>query len=76
VSVHPIRYALGRMVQQARTSRGFTQQNLADLIGTGQSNIAGIETTSRSMPTVQTLLNIAEALGMELKIEFVEKVDG
>ena len=52
-----------------RMAARLTQQELADLIGTDQANIARLE-TGRSLATSRTLERIADATGHELMIDF------
>ena len=52
-----------------RMAARLTQQELAELIGTDQANIARLE-TGRSLATSRTLEPIAEATGHELAIDF------
>jgi transcriptional regulator with XRE-family HTH domain len=55
-----------QLVEQRRT-RGLSQQELAELVGTTQSAIARMERGQRP-PKVDTLLRIANALDCELEI--------
>lgn len=53
---------------ELRHVRGMTQQELADAASMSQSVIARFE-TKKSMPQLDTLLKIAEALGCDFRIE-------
>jgi transcriptional regulator with XRE-family HTH domain len=55
----------GYLVLVARELTGFSQQRLAERIGTSQASVAKIETGSR-IPTVRTLMRVANATGLEL----------
>jgi transcriptional regulator with XRE-family HTH domain len=55
----------GYLVLVARELTGLSQRRLADEIGTSQSTLATIETGNR-LPTIRTLLRVAEATGLEL----------
>ena len=52
---------------EAREKRGLTQQQLAELTGLKQANIARLE-KSRAMPKIDTLLKVLEPLGYTLSI--------
>jgi transcriptional regulator with XRE-family HTH domain len=60
---HPL--GAGYLVLVARELTGLSQERLADRIGTSQASIAKIETGSR-IPTVRTLMRVANAAGFEL----------
>jgi len=53
------------MVRRARSSRGLTQGQLADISGIEQANISAIENDRRA-PTVETLHRLLTACGYEL----------
>tara|TARA_R110000868_G_scaffold166624_2_gene400659 strand:- start:597 stop:827 length:231 start_codon:yes stop_codon:yes gene_type:complete len=76
MSTHPIKADISRQIKQLRARTGYTQAGLAEAIHTGQSNVAKWEDPRKDLPTVQTLLNIAEVFGVELEIKFVEKTNG
>jgi DNA-binding XRE family transcriptional regulator len=59
-------------VAERRVERGFSQRELAELVGTTQSAIARLERGGRP-PRIDTLLKIAEALDCELSVELVPK---
>jgi methanogenic corrinoid protein MtbC1/DNA-binding XRE family transcriptional regulator len=52
---------LGRRVQELRTARGWTQQQLADQAGLDRTYISGLE-RGRENPTLGALLRLARAL--------------
>ncbi len=56
---------LGRRVAVLRKSAGLTQAKLAELIGVQPEHISRFETGARGA-SLETLANIAEALGVEL----------
>jgi DNA-binding XRE family transcriptional regulator len=60
-------YEIAREIIQARLSANLTQKELAEKIGTKQSNISRIESGS-SNPSIATLQNIAIATGKKLQI--------
>ena len=62
---------IGQAVALARRAKGLTQSQVGKSIRGGQSRVSDIENGRRS-PTADTLEEIASALDLELKIEFVE----
>ncbi len=55
-----------------RKEKGMTQQEIADRTGIKRTNIARIE-SGRNAPTIEVLVKLAAALGMELEIRLVER---
>ena len=55
-------------VAARRRALGFSQTDLAELVGTTQSAIARLESGGRP-PRIDTLLRIAEALDCDLAVE-------
>jgi ribosome-binding protein aMBF1 (putative translation factor) len=62
---------IARMVIEARTSRGLTQQELAVLAGTTQPVIARLENADYEGHSLKMLRRIAQALDRHLEIRFV-----
>lgn len=62
-----------RAIVAARTTAGLTQKELAEKLGTDQSNIARLE-TGRSSPSLRTLEKIATACGLRLHVEYQQPV--
>jgi transcriptional regulator with XRE-family HTH domain len=60
--------SLGKAIRERRTSLGITQPQLADLAGISKNTLYKLE-TGISNPTLLVLVQVAEVLGMELKIE-------
>ena len=58
---------IGREIARIRRLRGLTQAELARRVGTQQPAIARIE-QGRTLPSLRTLLRIAEALNARLHI--------
>jgi len=56
-----------------RLQNGLTQKQLAEKIGTSQSAIARIESFDYGRVTLSTLQRIADALNLDLKVQFHEK---
>ncbi len=63
---------LARRIRQLRESAQLTQAELAERVGTTQSSIARIE-SGRSVPTLELLRKVADALGHQLTVEFTLK---
>lgn len=59
-------------LHHARIMRNLTQKDLSRLSGIDQSNISKIE-SGDSSPSLKTMKKLADAMDMELKIEFVPK---
>ena len=55
-------------VAERRNEKGLSQRELAELVGTTQSAIARLERGGRP-PRIDTLLNIADALDCDLRVE-------
>lgn len=51
------------LLRQAREKKGLTQAQLSLLSGVPQQTISAIESVSRKNPGIDTLLQIASALG-------------
>jgi ribosome-binding protein aMBF1 (putative translation factor) len=65
--------ALGMKIRQLREEAGWTQQQLAKKIGTQPSAISRIEDADYDSHSVSILERVAEALGLELVIDFQPK---
>ncbi len=63
-------YQLVRELISSRINRNITQGQLAEMIGTKQTNISRLE-SGRYNPSMKMLRKIAEAMGMKLEIHFV-----
>lgn len=59
---------LGNAIQSYRLNMGLTQQQLADLSGTGQKTISKIENGNPST-RIDTVFSIMAALGLEAHIK-------
>lgn len=58
-------------IYELRTKAGFTQKDLAELVGTRQSNIARIESADYKGYTWKTLEKITKALKARLEVKIV-----
>ena len=63
----------GKEIRRLRLSKNMTQIDLAESTGLQRSYISHIERNIKH-PSFATLKKIADALDMELKIEFVKKI--
>jgi transcriptional regulator with XRE-family HTH domain len=52
-------------LKQVRLEKGFTQERLADKANVTRMTISNIE-KGRHVPTVKTLIRLADALGVEI----------
>lgn len=57
---------IGLNILYYRKQQGLTQENLAEMIDITQQHMQRIE-TARSVPSLPTLLNIADALGVPVE---------
>ena len=64
--------AIAEKVTERRATLGYSQRELAELVGTTQSAIARLERGGRP-PRIDTLLKIAEALDCELSVELIPR---
>ena len=62
-------FALAAAIAEARSRAGLTQEEVAQLMHTTQSNIARLE-AGRTTPSTRTLQRFARAVGTRLKISF------
>jgi transcriptional regulator with XRE-family HTH domain len=60
--------AVADKVAERRQAKGFSQRQLAELVGTTQSAIARLERGGRP-PRIDTLLRIADALDCDLVVD-------
>ena len=60
--------AIADKVAERRQEKGFSQRELAEIVGTTQSAIARLERGGRP-PRIDTLLRIAEALDCDLVVD-------
>jgi DNA-binding XRE family transcriptional regulator len=57
----------------ARLKAGLTQEQVAEKMGTSKTAVSRMESaTSKTMPSVKTLMKFADAVGMHLKIDFIK----
>jgi ribosome-binding protein aMBF1 (putative translation factor) len=62
---------LAMEIHELREKRGLSQRQLAERLGTTQSAVARLEAGNVS-PSLPTLDKVAEALGVELVVSFVD----
>ena len=63
---------VAQLIYEARASRGLTQKQLADRIGTKQSAIARLEDADYAGHSLSMLQKIAGALNQKVEIRFSE----
>jgi predicted transcriptional regulator len=63
-------YRIIEEIIMARQKKNLTQKELAELIGTRQSNISRLESGNYN-PTLEFLNKIARAMGKELEVRIV-----
>lgn len=66
-------YALVREMLSARSKSGLTQEAVAERMGTTKSAVSRLESAGKHAPSLATLKKYAQAVGCDLKIEFVPK---
>lgn len=64
---------IAEQVYEARTERGLTQNELAEMVGTSQSAVARIENADYDGRSIRTLAKIARALKLRLQVNFTEE---
>jgi len=69
------RVLFGRRIKELRKLRGLSQDQLSERVGIESKHLSRIE-VGRNFPSMDTLVRIAEALGVELKdcFEFSHEV--
>jgi transcriptional regulator with XRE-family HTH domain len=60
---------IGRQIRAAREAEGLSQNAVSKRIGMSHTNYARIE-YGKTNVTIESMLKIAEGLGMKLRIEF------
>lgn len=66
-------FDLAFAISKQRRESGLTQKELAEKLNTTQPNIARWETPGYERYSISRLIDLAEALGMDLEIRFVTK---
>ena len=64
---------IAEQVYQARTERGLTQNELAEMVGTSQSAVARVENADYDGHSIRTLAKIACALKVRVQINFTKE---
>lgn len=59
--------AIGRLIKERRKKLGLDQQDLADLAMVGINTVVAIE-RGQGNPQLETLLSIAEVLGLQIDL--------
>lgn len=66
------RLRLAQRIVELRESRGLTQAQLAERVGTTQAGISRLENPNYRNYSLTTLEKVANALGVRLKVELEE----
>jgi len=61
----PIKKLLGERIREIRKSKGFTQEQLAEMVGVEPRHISRVEGGYNS-PSIERLAKISEALGVPI----------
>ena len=67
-----VQHLLADSLIRSREAAGLTQKQLSEIVGIYQADISRIE-RGLANPSVSTLKRLADGLGVELKIEFIQK---
>ena len=67
-------YELVREMLRARQHSGLTQDAIARKIGTTKSAVSWLESGGKHIPSITTLRKYPEAVGCELEIKLVPKI--
>ena len=57
---------IARRLKELRKKSGWSQQKLADKAGVSYNTVTKIEQGAATMPTIQTMIKIADAFGISL----------
>ena len=67
-------YRFRRQLVALRQSAGLTQEEIAEKLRTNKSNISRLESVNSSIsPKLSTIVDYADAVGYDVKIDFVPK---
>jgi len=66
-------YTLVREMLSARSKSGFTQEAVAEIMGTTKSAVSRLESAGKHAPSITTLKKYAQAVGCHLEIKFIPK---
>jgi len=67
LALNAVEYQIVRQIINARKELNLTQDQLAQLVGTKQSNISRLE-SGEANPTIEFLSKVAQAMGKTLDI--------
>lgn len=63
------------LIRRVRRSTRLSQEELGRAMGSGRQPTVSSWETGRNSPSIRGLINMAQALGMQLYIEFLEEED-
>lgn len=67
--------AIAHQIRVIRKQRGWSQKELANLLGTTQANVSRIEDPSYGRLTFKTLVTLAKVFDTGLEVRFVSLID-
>ena len=67
-----IKKLLGQRIKEVRKAKNITQEELAEKIGIGTSNISYIE-NGKFAPSIETLQKLAQVFGIPQFYDFIQK---
>jgi len=70
--VERLRHVLAAL-KQARVAKGMSLSDVDRLTGIGKGNLSRLENDPRANPTLETLLRLADALGLDLRVVLDDK---
>jgi len=65
-----------RALKAARLHKGVSLADLDAKTGMGKANLSRLENSDQANPTIETLLRVADALGVEVKIAVLDREAG
>ncbi|MCX8075211.1 MAG: helix-turn-helix domain-containing protein [Clostridia bacterium] len=65
---------VGKRIKQARHKKGYTQQELAELVGISSNFLGNIE-RGQKLPSIDTLIKISNELKITLDSIFTDSLD-
>jgi transcriptional regulator with XRE-family HTH domain len=63
-------------LKAARVQQGLSLADVDERTGMGKGNLSRLENDPAANPTLETLLRLAEAIGVELRLAVVDKKRG
>ncbi len=73
IALSDIAAGISEQLYEARTERGLTQNELAEMVGTSQSAVARVENADYDGHSIRTLARIACTLKFRLQVKFTKE---